>query len=95
MLQVIFEVSHFEEDGTQDYLVLKSMYLKKILAFVMVVIFNFGNLKQSWWNIKRPNTSNHSIPELSYFGTKTRVKFNGICLKQYKVTFTHGTIDHK
>ena len=33
-------------------------------------------------------TSNHSItPNLSYYGTKTRVEFNGSCLKQDKVTF--------
>ena len=26
---------------------------------------------------------------LSYSGTKTRVKFNGSCLKQDKITYTH------
>ena len=37
--------------------------------------------------------SNHSItPELSYYGTKTRVKFSGSCLKQDKATYNHGTI---
>ena len=35
---------------------------------------------------------NSLAPELSYFGTKTRVKFNGSCLKHDKVTYTHGTI---
>ena len=31
--------------------------------------------------------SNHSItPKLSYYGTKTRVKFSGSCLKQDKAT---------
>ena len=29
-------------------------------------------------------------PQLSYYGTKTRVKFNGSCLKQDSVTFNHG-----
>ena len=28
-------------------------------------------------------------PELNYYGTKTRVKFNGSCLKQSKITYTH------
>ena len=32
------------------------------------------------------------IPELSFYGTKTRVEFNGSCLKQDKVTLNHGTI---
>ena len=37
--------------------------------------------------------SNHSItPELSYYGTKTRVEFNASCLKQDKVTHNHGII---
>ena len=31
-------------------------------------------------------------PELSFYGTKTRVEFNGSCLKQNKVTLNHGTI---
>ena len=34
--------------------------------------------------------SNYSItPNLSYYGTKTRVEFNGSCLKQDSVTFNH------
>ena len=38
-------------------------------------------------------TSNYGItPELSHYGTKTRVKFSGSCLKQDKVTYNHGTI---
>ena len=36
--------------------------------------------------------SNYSItPELSFYGTKTGVEFNGSCLKQDKVTYSHGT----
>ena len=36
-------------------------------------------------------TLDHSItPNLSYCGTKTRVEFNGSCLKQDKITFNHG-----
>ena len=37
--------------------------------------------------------SNYSVtPELSFYGTRTRVEFNGGCLKQDKVTYSHGTI---
>ena len=37
--------------------------------------------------------SNYSItPELSHYGTKTKVKFSGSCLKQDKATYSHGTI---
>ena len=35
---------------------------------------------------------NHLQPELSYYGTKTRVKFTGSCLKQPKFTFTHKKV---
>ena len=43
--------------------------------------------------IKPPTTSGNSLaPALSYIGNKARVKFNGSCLKQAKITFTHGTI---
>ena len=42
-------------------------------------------------NITPHTTSDNSIaPVLSYYGTKTRVKFNGSCLKQSKPSYTHG-----
>ena len=45
--------------------------------------------------IKPFATPNNSLaPALSYFGTKTRVNLNGICLKQDKTTYTHGTLVH-
>ena len=44
-------------------------------------------------NFKPPVTSDNSLtPALSYYGIKTRVKFYGNCLKQPKVSNTHGTI---
>ena len=43
-------------------------------------------------SINSNTASNHSItPELSYYGNKARVEFNGSCLKQYKATYNHGT----
>ena len=43
--------------------------------------------------INSVKTSNHSItPNLDYYGTKTRVEFNGSCLKQDSVTFNHGKV---
>ena len=36
-------------------------------------------------------TRNYSItPNLDCYGTKTRVEFNRSCLKQDKITYTHG-----
>ena len=38
-------------------------------------------------------TANHNISlNLDYYGTKTRVEFNGGCLKEDKVTFNHGKV---
>ena len=44
-------------------------------------------------SIKPPSTSNKMLnPSVDYVGTKARVKFNGGCLKQEKITFNHGKI---
>ena len=43
--------------------------------------------------IKPPTTSDNSLtPVLNYYGTKTRVKFTGSCLKQPKISYTHGKV---
>ena len=43
--------------------------------------------------IKPPTMSDYKLnPQLSYFGTKTRVEFKGSCLKQNKVAFNHRKI---
>ena len=88
--------SHFEEDGTQNYLVFQPMYRYfKIIAGVgngsYIYYWKSKGLPQEIINsIKTPN---HSItPNLDYYGTKTRVEFNGSCLKQSKITYTHGKI---
>ena len=42
---------------------------------------------------KPPSTSNKMLnPSVDYVGTKGRVKFNGGCLKQDKISFDHGKI---
>ena len=85
--------SHFEEDGRQNYLIFQPInrYFKMIANAYYV----------SWWeskwlsaeNIAPPTTSDNSLsPALSYYGTKRRVKFTRSCLKQPKVSYTHGTI---
>ena len=44
-------------------------------------------------SIKPPTTSDNSLtPALSYYGTKTRVKFTGSCLKQSKISYNHGKV---
>ena len=44
-------------------------------------------------SIKPPTTSDNSFtPVLNYYGTKTRVEFTGSCLKQPKISYTHGKV---
>ena len=44
-------------------------------------------------SFKPPATSDNSLtPALNYYGTKTRVKFTGSCLKQSKISYNHGKV---
>ena len=44
-------------------------------------------------SIKPTTTSDNSLtPALSYYGSKTRVKLTGSCLKQSKISYTHGKV---
>ena len=77
--------SHFEEDGTQNYLVFQPIYR----YFRRTIGTASGNYVYFWKSIglsdERFNSntaSNYKItPELSYYGTKTGAKLNGSCLK--------------
>ena len=84
---------HFEEGGTQKYLV-----FQPIVRYFHVITST--NYISSWKSkglsaegIKPPTTSDNSLtPELSYYGTKTRVTFTGSCLKQLKSSYTHEKV---
>ena len=89
--------SHFEENDTQNYLVFQSVYryFKRITGVGCgdyIYYWKSNGLSDERTNsIKTPN---HSItPNLDYYGTKTRVEFNGSCLKQDKVTFNHRKVN--
>ena len=44
-------------------------------------------------NITPSSTRNNFLsPSLNYLGTKIKIKFSGSCLKQDKITYTHGKI---
>ena len=44
-------------------------------------------------SIKPSATSDNSLtPALNYYGTKTRVKFTGSCLKQSQISYNHGKV---
>ena len=89
--------SHFEEDGTQNYLV-----FQPILRHVKInTVINVADYVLLWKSeglsdetIKPPSTSDNSLtPALSYYrASKKRVKFTGSCLKQDKVIFNHRNV---
>ena len=88
--------SHFEEDGTQNYLVFQPMYRYfKIIAGVGngSYIYYWQSKGLSDERINSITASNYSVtPFLDYYGTKTRVEFSGSCLKQDSVTFNHKKV---
>ena len=82
--------NHFEDDGTQNYLVFQPMYryFKKIGNTNRISSWKSKGLSDE--SIKTLSARNNILnPSLSYIGTKTRVKFNRSCLKQDKIKFTH------
>ena len=82
--------SHFEEDGKQNYLVFQPLNksFKVVGNTDYVSLWKSKGLSSE--TIKPPTTSDNSlILALSYYGTKTRVKFVGSCLKQPKI-FIHS-----
>ena len=78
-----------KENGKQNYLVFHS--LRKYFELNSVV--DAADYVLSWqWkglsneSIKPPTTTNNSLtPELNYYGTKTKIKFTGSCLKQSSI----------
>ena len=88
--------SHFEEDGTQNYLVFQPMYR----YFKRIAGVDNGSHIYYWQSkglsderINSITTSNYSItPFLDFYGTKTRVEFSGSCLKEGSVTFNHKKV---
>ena len=78
--------NHFEEDGTQNYLVFQPLnkYFKVIANTDYVSSWKSKGLSAD--SIKPPTTPDNSLsPILNYYGTKTRVRFIGSSLKQPKI----------
>ena len=83
--------SHFEEDGTQNYLVFKPLdkYFKLITNTLFILSWQSKGLSTE--NIDPPTTS--LSPSINYAGNKIKVKFTGSCLKQSnKLTYTHRKV---
>ena len=85
--------NHFEEDGTQKYLVFKPLkkYFKVIVNIKYISSWKSKGLSDE--NITASTTSDYKLnPQLNYFGTKARLAFRGSCLKQDGSTFNHGKV---
>ena len=79
--------SHFEEDGTQNYLVFQPInrYFKVIANTKYISSWKSKGLSDE--TIKPPATSDNSLsPLIDYRDIKIRLKFNGYCLKQPKLS---------
>ena len=85
--------SHFREDGTQNYLVFQPMYRYFKMITNIDDISSWKSKGLSDESFKQPTTYDNSLnPELNYYGTTRRVKFTGSCLKQSKISYTHGKV---
>ena len=87
--------SNFENDGMQNFLVFQPAlkYFKTSgTKSHQIIALKFNELSEE--SIKPPTTLNNSLaPEMTFFdGAKIKVKFDGGCLKQEKITFHHGNI---
>ena len=88
--------SHFEDNGTLNYLVFQPIYR----YFKRIVGLGNGNYIYYWKSKGLPDERINSItassykvtPQLSYYGTKARVEFNGSCLKQDSVASNHKKV---
>ena len=66
--------SHFEEDGTQNYLVFQP--LNKYFKVIALYIWSWKSKGLSDETIKPPSTSDNSLTlMINYLGNKIRVKF--------------------
>ena len=84
--------SHFEEDGTQNYLVFQPIY-RYFKTSNSDYVLSWTSKGLSNESITPPSAPNNFLsPSLNYLGTKIRVRFSGSCLKQDKITYTHGKI---
>ena len=85
--------NHFEEDGTQNYLVFQPINRYFKVTDNKKYISSWESKGLSDETIKPLATSDNSLsPLIDYLGNKIRVKFSGGCLKQPKLSYTHGTI---
>ena len=75
--------SHFEEDGTQNYLVFQPLnkYFKFVTNANTKYFLSWQSKGPSGESIKPPATSDYKLNrKVNYYGTETRLEFRGSCL---------------
>ena len=85
---------HFEEDGTQNYLVFQPMRKYFTLITNTDYVSSWKSKGLSEESIKPLTTSDNSLaPAINNYGNKIRVKFGRSCLKQSnKLSYTHRKV---
>ena len=88
--------SHFEEDGTQNYLAFQPIcrYFKVFsITQYLEYVSEWKSKELSSESFKAISTTDNSLnPILNYYGTKIRVKSTEDCLEQQKITYNHGKV---
>ena len=81
------------KDGAQAYLIFQPVLRYIKIITITKYISEWKSKGFSDESIKPPTTSNNSLtPLINYYGYKIRIKFNGSCLKQPKVSYTHEKV---
>ena len=80
------------EDGKQNWLTFQRMYIYfKRVSWDYILSWKSQGLSDE--SITVPSAPHNFLsPSLNYLGVKPRVRFSGSCLKQDKVTYTHGKL---
>ena len=86
--------SHFvDNDSAENYLVFQPIYRYFKLIANIKYISEWKSKGLSDGSIKTASTSGNSLsPLIDYIDNKIRLKFNGDCLKQPKLTYSYRTI---
>ena len=85
--------SHFEEDGTENYLVFQPLHKYFTFQTGTQYISSWKSKGLSPETIKSFATSDNSLtPTINFVFDKARQKFSGSCFKQSKLQFFHGII---
>ena len=81
------------EGGSQAYLIFQPVYRYFKTVTNTNYISSQKSKELSAKSIKPPATSDNSLnPIINYYDYNIRLKFNGSCLKQSKITYTHKKI---